>query len=167
MNAPIFLKSDRGKLEISVPALSQMLKFRQNRLWKREAGGVLMGRYIRESLDIVIDNVTIPMRGDRRRRCNFFRDRDRHQRAINQAWWESDGTTHYLGEWHTHPEKIPTPSPSDRVNWNRHLQEDTFSGNTLFFIIIGTEAIGIWEGYRKNLIHSFLGEFHYSYLETH
>ncbi|WP_204103268.1 MULTISPECIES: Mov34/MPN/PAD-1 family protein [Spirulina sp. CCY15215] len=166
MNTPICLKSDGGKLEISLPALSQMLKFRQNRCWKSEAGGVLMGRYIRESLDVVIDDVTIPMRGDRRKRFNFFRDRDRHQRAINQAWQESDGTTHYLGEWHTHPEKVPIPSPSDRANWNRHLQQDIFSGDTLFFIIVGTESIGIWEGHLKNPIHILIGEFNYSHFNT-
>lgn len=155
---PIFQKSDAGKLEISFLALSRMLKFRQECCWKREAGGVLMGRYIRESLDVVIDDITVPMRGDRRERFNFFRDRDRHQRVINQAWKESDGTTHYLGEWHTHPESIPTPSPTDQINWSKHLQRDIFSSDTLFFIIVGTEFIRIWEGHRQNLGYTLIGE---------
>lgn len=162
MRAPIFPKSGGGKLEISLPALSQMLKFRQDSLWKREAGGVLMGRYIRESLDVVIDNVTVPMCGDRRRRFDFFRDRDRHQQAINRAWQESDGTTHYLGEWHTHPERIPTPSSTDQTNWNQHLQRDIFSGDTLLFIIVGTEFLRVWEGHRQSLSYALIGELNYA-----
>lgn len=158
MRMPIFLKSDGGKLEIGLLAISRMLKFRQDSCWKREAGGVLMGRYIRDCLDVVIDDVTVPMRGDRRGRCSFFRDRDRHQQAINQAWQESEGTTHYLGEWHTHPEKTPTPSVIDQTNWNQHLQEDRFSGDTLFFIIVGTKFIRVWEGHRTSLDYTLIGE---------
>lgn len=159
MGTPIFPKSNGGKLEISRPALSQMLRFRQNNPWKREAGGVLMGRYIRESLDIVIDDVTIPMLGDRRGRLSFFRGRDRHQQAINQAWKNSEGTTHYLGEWHTHPEKTPTPSQTDQTYWSQHLQQDIFSDNILFFIIIGIEFIRVWEGHRQSSDYILIGEF--------
>jgi integrative and conjugative element protein (TIGR02256 family) len=162
MRTPIFTKSDGGKLELSFPALSRMLKFRQDRCWKREAGGVLMGRYIRESLDVVIDDVTVPMRGDCRGRFNFFRDGARHQRAINRAWQESEGTTHYLGEWHTHPEKIPTPSPTDQTNWSQHLQRDIFSGDTLLFIIVGIEFIRVWEGHRQSLNYVLIGELNYA-----
>jgi integrative and conjugative element protein (TIGR02256 family) len=158
MRIPIFPKSDGGKLEISLLAMSRMLKFRQDSCWKREAGGVLMGRYIRDCLDVVIDDITAPMHGDRRGRFNFFRDHARHQRAINQAWHESEGTTHYLGEWHTHPEKIPTPSPTDQTNWNQHLKRDIFSSDTLFFIIVGTEFIRIWEGHRQSLDYALIGE---------
>jgi integrative and conjugative element protein (TIGR02256 family) len=158
MRIPIFLKSDGGKLEIGMLAISRILKFRQDGCWKREAGGVLVGRYIRDCLDVVIDDVTIPMRGDRRGRCSFFRARDRHQQAIDQAWQESEGTIHYLGEWHTHPEKTPTPSPTDQADWNQHLQRDRFSGDTLFFIIVGTEFIRVWEGHRQSLDYALIGE---------
>lgn len=158
MKPPIFRKSDRGKLEISIHALSLMLAFVQNARPKREAGGVLLGRYIRESPDIVIDEVTVPMIGDRRRRYSFYRDRQRHQKAIDQAWQETEGTSTYLGEWHTHPEDIPIPSDTDVKNWKCRLKEDIFSGNALYFIIIGIENLRIWEGSKSSLSYELIGE---------
>ena len=161
MKSPIFQKTDGGKLEIGLSALLKMLKFRQNTCWKREAGGVLIGRYIRDSLDVVVDDVTVPMRGDVRRRCSFFRNRNRHQRAIDQAWRESDGTSHYLGEWHTHPEETPTASPTDQIDWQQHLQQDIFSGDSLFFIIVGTNCLRVWEWYTRNTNSTLIGEAQY------
>ena len=158
MRTPIFPTSNGGKLEIGHSALFAMLRFRQDNPWKREAGGVLMGRYIRESTDVVIDSVTVPMRGDRRGRLNFFRDRDRHQQAIDRAWQESEGTTHYLGEWHTHPEKIPTPSQTDKADWNRHLRQNILIGDILFFLIVGTEFMRVWEGHRQSQEYILIGE---------
>ena len=134
----------------------------QNTFYKREAGGVLLGRYIRESLDIVIDQVTVPMKGDRRQRFSFFRDHHRHQRAIDRAWQETRGTTHYLGEWHTHPESIPIPSNTDLKDWQCRLKQDVFSGNALYFVIVGTETLRIWEGDKNSLACQLIGEFQYS-----
>jgi integrative and conjugative element protein (TIGR02256 family) len=161
MGSPIFLKTDGGKLEIGAVALARMLTFRQDGFWKREAGGVLMGRFIHNSLDIVIDDVTVPMRGDVRGRFKFLRDRYRHQQILNQVWQDSGRTTHYLGEWHTHPEPIPTPSATDLRDWGRRLQEDVFSSSTLLFIIVGIEVLRIWEGHRHNLSFILIGEMSY------
>jgi integrative and conjugative element protein (TIGR02256 family) len=159
MKSPIFIKSDGGKLEISSHALSQMLAHVQDTRCKPEAGGVLIGRYIASSLDIIIDEVTVPMKGDRRRRFWFWRDRKRHQHALDQIWLESAYTSTYLGEWHTHPEDIPTPSNTDIKSWQRHLKNDTFSGDTLFFIIIGVLHSRIWSGCKFNSSFQLIGEF--------
>ncbi len=155
---PIFTKLDGGKLEISSYALLQMLAYVQDTRRKPEAGGVLIGRYIRDSLDIVIDEVTFPMKGDRRRRFNFWRARKRHQHALDQAWLESGGISNYLGEWHTHPEDIPIPSDTDIKSWQERLKKDIFSGDTLFFIIIGIKILRVWEGNKKTLVFQLLSE---------
>ena len=80
MKPIIFSKIDGGKLEISIEALTQMQKYIQDNNFKREAGGVLLGRYIKDSLDVVVDEVTVPMWGDRRGWFNFFRARRPHQK---------------------------------------------------------------------------------------
>ncbi len=152
---------DGGKLEISIRALTQMREFVQDAPYKREAGGVLLGRYIRESLDIVVDEVTVPMWGDRRGWFNFFRARRPHQKAIDRAWQESGGTTTYLGEWHTHPECVPTPSPTDLKDWERQLKKDVFDGDSLYFIIIGIDSLRIWEFNHRNLTRQLIGDFWY------
>lgn len=159
MKSPIFIKSDGGKLEISSHALSRMLAYVQDTRRKPEAGGVLIGRYIRDSPDIVIDEATVPSSGDRSLRFSFWRTRRPHQQALDQAWLLSGGTSTYLGEWHTHPEDIPVPSDTDIKNWQRHLKQDIFSASTLFFIIIGTTNLRIWSGCRFNLSFQLIGEF--------
>jgi len=118
---------------------------------KPESGGVLLGRYILGTCDIVIDKVTFPMPGDKSTRTTFFRKKQTHQEVIDREWKVSDGTCTYLGEWHTHPERVPSPSCIDRYNWHRKLKKDIFDSDSLFFLIIGTEEIKLWEGSRKSM----------------
>jgi integrative and conjugative element protein (TIGR02256 family) len=161
MKLPIFTKSDGGRIEISNHALSQMLVYVQNTRRKREAGGILIGRYIVDSLDIVIDQVTVPMAGDRRERFSFWRDCKRHQQILDQIWLESESTSTYLGEWHTHPENVPTPSNIDIKNWLRQLSDVIFSGESLFFIIIGIKTLIVLEGQKKHTNIQVIGEYHF------
>jgi integrative and conjugative element protein (TIGR02256 family) len=155
----IFQKSDGGKVEISRYALTRMLAFVQDTPRKNEAGGVLLGRHLLESPDIVVDEITVPMAGDRRGRSSFYRDHHRHQQAIQNAWQESRGTCAYLGEWHTHPERCPTPSGTDRREWLRKLQADVFDGDGLYFIVVGTSSLRIWEGMKTTLQCALIGEY--------
>jgi integrative and conjugative element protein (TIGR02256 family) len=149
MEPLIFQKKDGGKLEIGRTALSKMLRYRQNTESRKESGGVLMGRDIRGCLDVVIDDVTTPMSKDRRTRRSFFRNQEQHQQILDQVWQMSIGTTHYLGEWHTHPEAVPTPSPTDLADWQKHIHANVFTNSTLFFIIVGVESLRIWECHRQ------------------
>jgi integrative and conjugative element protein (TIGR02256 family) len=134
-----------GRFQIGADALETLSGFVQDAPGRREAGGVLLGRHIAGSADVVVDEVTTPMPGDRRRRFGFFRAAHRHQQAIDQAWKDSAGTSGYLGEWHTHPEPLPTPSLIDRVGWQYKLHFDHHVG-LLFFVIVGTDAVAVWEG---------------------
>lgn len=110
-----------------------------------------MGRHILDTCDIVVDLVTVPLPGDHQSRTRFFRARRQHHALIDQAWRESGGACTYLGEWHTHPEPVPMPSPLDQLDWRRKLMVDHFSA-ALFFVIAGTEAVGVWEG-RHRRVH--------------
>lgn len=158
MKSLIFRKSDESKLEISSHALLRMLAFVQDDRHKPEAGGILIGRYICNSQDIVIDEITVPMVGDRWQRFYFWRSRQSHQQVLDQSWLESGGTSTYIGEWHTHPENIPIPSDTDIKNWQARLKKDIFSGDTLFFIIIGIKILRVWEGNKKTFMFELLNE---------
>ncbi len=146
-----FLRSGGGRLEISPAALEVIHSYIQDTPKKDEAGGVLLGRHLLGSNDIVVDRVTWPMRRDRRQRCRFRRARRRHQAEIDRAWRESHGTCAYLGEWHTHPDPDPHPSSTDRQDWARKLRHDEFT-EPIFFVIAGTRAISIWEGWRSGVV---------------
>lgn len=144
-----FKRTNGAILKVSKEALEVMLSFRQNKKSDREAGGILLGRYIRNSFDIIIDEVSAPVSKDKRSRFGFRRTKKSHQKIIDDRWRESGGTCQYLGEWHSHPEPLPNPSTVDIKDWKRRLKKDVVDGDHSFFVIIGTNEIGIWEGFRK------------------
>jgi integrative and conjugative element protein (TIGR02256 family) len=114
-----------------------------------EAGGILRGRFIVGSCDIVVDGVTIPSVADRRGRFFFWRAREPAQRQVDRDWAESANSLLYLGEWHTHPERTPVPSILDRREWRRILRDTECDYHTLLFAIVGQESTLLWEGNRR------------------
>jgi integrative and conjugative element protein (TIGR02256 family) len=146
-----FVRADGTLFEVSVAAWSVMQLFVQHSIHAMEAGGVLLGRHLRDRSAIIVDALTTPQPGDRRSHTRFHRARRHHQAAIDEAWRNSGGTCTYLGEWHTHPEQIPTPSDVDWTDWRRRLHKDHYT-EPLFFIIIGIIEIRVWEGCRQGLI---------------
>jgi integrative and conjugative element protein (TIGR02256 family) len=146
-----FLLSNGGRIKIAREAHDTILGFTQSAPKSKEAGGVLMGRFIKEAKDIVIDKVTVPMKGDKRYRYEFKRLSALHQAELDREWMASKGTCNYLGEWHTHPEPDPTPSGVDIEDWKRKLKKDIFSGRYLYFLIAGTATISIWQADRRTI----------------
>ncbi len=139
----VYRVTPRQRLIIVGHALQQMQAYAQHRWWHREAGGVLLGRHLLDSHDVVVDEVSPPQRSDRRSRFGFFRS-SAHEKVAHQRWLDQARTSAYLGLWHTHPEIEPTPSNVDRQDWQRAVSMDTFEGDRLFFPIIGTHCIRIW-----------------------
>ena len=139
----VFRDTPRQRLVIVESALQQMQAFAQHRWWNREAGGVLLGRHLLDSHDVVVDEISTPQSGDRRGRFSFFRSY-RHEVVACQRWLEQERTSAYLGLWHTHPESDPTPSGVDQSDWQQAVSADTFEGDRLFFPIVGTRSIRVW-----------------------
>jgi len=148
-----FRRADGSVLLIDTEPLAVMLGYRQTARRDPEAGGVLLGRYLQEAPHVVVDEVTVPMQGDRRRFTAFRRGRAQHQQIIDERWGASGGTCQYLGEWHTHPEGVPHASLVDECDWRRRLRNDTFDSDSLFFIIVGIDAVRAWEGTRSGRLH--------------
>lgn len=145
------------RVKIGREALLGMLEHAQCERAALEAGGVLLGRELLVSGDLVIDEITAPMHGDVRTRTSFFRSAPLHQRRILDAWRASAGTCGYLGEWHTHPEHRPVPSEIDRNDWARRLVEDVVGARLSLFVIVGTQALGAWIGDRRSRVVRLLG----------
>ena len=151
LNELIFEMSNGGKIKLSNDAIQVINSYKQLEKKDPESGGVLLGRFIKSSKDIVIDKVSTPMKGDVQTRYKFKRLSPLHQKIIDQEWNKSKGTCNYLGEWHTHPEEFPSPSGVDKRDWKRKLKSDIFSSRFLYFLIAGMEEINIWEGDRRTL----------------
>jgi len=154
-----FKKSNGGKIKIHQKVLNKIEPYLQTQAHMPEAGGILLGRYIIDSEDIVIDDITEPSEKDIRQRLFYFRSRGFHQRTIIRKWTESQGTCNYLGEWHTHPESIPTPSLKDVDEWKKALKKFKVDYNYLYFLIAGTCDIQVWEGNKESLEINKLDKF--------
>jgi len=117
----------------------------------------MLGRYSASSEDIIMESVTTPQSRDKRSRYRFHRAKQPHQLMIDEAWRRSGGITTYLGEWHTHPEEDPIPSMIDRISWTKKLMVDNFS-EAIFFMILGTATVRVWEGAHRHPAQHFIGE---------
>jgi integrative and conjugative element protein (TIGR02256 family) len=138
-----------GSFSFAPEAFIKIHAHRQTDDHRAEAGGVLIGRKIKDSEDWIVDDVTEPQNTDRRKRFSFFRSKDPHQSAVDKAWSQSQGRIGYMGEWHTHPERHPTPSATDLSHWRKALATFRFDGELLFFAIVGTESVAVFEGNKK------------------
>lgn len=136
-------------MKISEEPLKIMNSYCQSKRTDAEAGGMLFGRFIIDSNDIVIDDLSVPMKGDIRKRTYFHRSVKNHQEVLNLVYEESSGTCHYVGEWHTHPENDPSPSDIDLKNWHRVMFMTITESNLFLFIIVGITRIRIWQGNKK------------------
>lgn len=147
----IYILENGGRLKVPTSILEQFNLFVQSEFYIPESGGVLLGRFIKDTDDIVLDVISIPQEFDTQKRCFFRREKEPHQTIIDTYWQRTKGTGHYLGEWHTHPENYPHPSSTDFKNWIELLQVASYYGTTLIYIIIGIKEIVVYQGSNQNL----------------
>ncbi|MED3554282.1 ribosomal-processing cysteine protease Prp [Cytobacillus praedii] len=110
-------------------------KYKQYNDTQHESGGILLGKVYNDL--IIIDQISEPSREDKCGRFYFVRNVKRAQKIVERAWKESNGERIYLGEWHTHPEDIPTPSRDDKILLKNMLKHSRMEIDFLFMVIIG------------------------------
>ncbi|QXH48130.1 Mov34/MPN/PAD-1 family protein [Pseudomonas xanthosomatis] len=111
-------------------------QFRSN---SNEAGGILLG--YRAGTNIHIISATGPLPRDRRSRVSFDRLDPGHQVTASEAWATSGGRIDYIGDWHTHPQSVPTPSSKDYLEWKK-LTASMQAPHLL--VIVGTREVRVW-----------------------
>jgi integrative and conjugative element protein (TIGR02256 family) len=126
-----------GFILIAAAVVQQIRRHRQLTAFSTEAGGILLG--LRRGRHLEVTMATTPKRADWRSRLGFHRLSRFHQKHATRAWLRFQRTVDYLGEWHTHPERFPTPSGIDRAEWGKLTRSRT---SDLLFVIVGTE--GLW-----------------------
>jgi len=90
-----------------------LLHFAQHQQRKRrdvEAGGQLFARLT--PFEVFIEEATGPRLSDRRARMSYVPDRLAERAEIREKFSEG---LHYVGDWHTHPEKNAKPSSIDKA----------------------------------------------------
>ena len=147
---PLVFRIAGVRFKIDAAVVHLFRRHVQNGPHRPEAGGVLLGRQIRETCDSVVDRASTPMPRDERGRLFFNRRDPGHQVFMDEAWKASEGTTVYLGEWHTHPEPVPRPSGVDLHDWRRRLKHDDVPSQETFFVIVGKSEVCVWRGDRRS-----------------
>jgi integrative and conjugative element protein (TIGR02256 family) len=116
------------------PVLDHLAKHSQTRWWHREAGGQLFARF--DAPNIIIEEATGPRRSDWRTRYSYYPNRRAEQREINRRYAQG---LHFVGDWHTHPEPIPTPSDRDADSMRELFSRSDHALNGFVLAIVGRE----------------------------
>lgn len=112
--------------------LAHLLRHRQVGRRDPEAGGQLFARV--EGERVVLVEATGPRPGDRRTRTSYIPDRAAEQAEI--AARHAAGL-HYVGDWHTHPDRQPRPSGRDLESMAECFAKSAHQLNGFVLVIVG------------------------------
>jgi integrative and conjugative element protein (TIGR02256 family) len=128
------IAASNQRLVFSSGVLSHFAKHRQLRWWQREAGGQLFARFAMP--DVIVEEATGPRRTDLRTRTTYRPNRRAEQREIISRHTRG---LHYVGDWHTHPEPVPSPSRDDELSMRELVMRSKHALNGFILVIVGQE----------------------------
>ena len=126
------LRGPRKRLAFTSKVLGHFERNRQQRATANEAGGQLFARFAEDA--IIVEVATGPYRTDKRSRFLFTPDRRREQRDIDEHFPKR---LHFIGNWHTHPEAVPSPSGVDLKNTRQRFVESEHALKAFLVVIVG------------------------------
>lgn len=126
----------RKQLVIENPVLAHFRKFVQRRICQPESGGQLFGTFEEDTITIRV--ATGPYKEDKRTRYRFTPDRKREHKDIDAQF---DLGLQFIGNWHTHPEQVPTPSYTDLSNTRERFLRSDHELLAFTMVIVGTAAL--------------------------
>ena len=127
---PIGTSGEAIHLEAHV--LEHFTLHRQLRFWHREAGGQLFAQI--DGQRIVVSEVTGPRPGDKRGRTFYEPDQQSEQAEIDAMFARG---LHYIGDWHTHPERYAIPSGRDHITMSSRVRLSRHRLGGFVFVIVG------------------------------
>jgi integrative and conjugative element protein (TIGR02256 family) len=142
-------------LVFSNGVIKHLCRFRQLWWWDREAGGQLFARFTEGS--IIVDVATGPRATDRRTRMSYVPDRDAERREIAEFF---DQELHFVGEWHSHPERHPVPSALDDRSMAECVRKSDHRLNGFLLVIVGTALppdgwhVSVHDGSNRYRLHT-------------
>lgn len=127
-----------------------LLQHRQLHAKSPEAGGLIYG--VLYERGVVLTGVTAPMPLDDRSRYHFHRRDPKHLETVEREYEITRGHINLLGEWHTHPQKNPSPSTIDTRQWREIDSARSPLGLNSLFMIQGTQEL--WVGGTSSVVSS-------------
>lgn len=142
------------QLIITNTVVDIFMKFRQLYGNDNERGGILLGQVNDLNNKVLICRAGIPSNADRGGRTSFRRNHVVAQNLVEYEFYNSDGKNTYLGEWHTHPAKVASPSSQDVNMIKQQFVENDIKVNFVLMIIVAYEEIyvGMYNGNDLNSV---------------
>jgi [CysO sulfur-carrier protein]-S-L-cysteine hydrolase len=133
-------------MQLLLPSrLIQRLQTELKRGRDREIGGLLMGEHVHDEVFRIVDITVQRSGGDR---ACFIRQPKDHQKALKKffARTGNDFTRfNYLGEWHSHPSFVPSPSSTDLATMQSMVVDPSVGANFLVLLIAKRNSLGNFE----------------------
>lgn len=126
------LTTEGASLVLSDAVVERFALHQQVHRDQAEAGGQLFARITR--YEIFVEEATGPRPTDRRGRTHYTPDRQAERKEIRERFVLG---LHYVGDWHTHPESVPTPSPVDRFTISDCSRRSTHKLAGFLLVVVG------------------------------
>jgi integrative and conjugative element protein (TIGR02256 family) len=128
----LILPNSRQSFVINSDVLRVFLEARQITLHDKETGGILLAKITKNEVRIVEAT-----RAETEASISrwLFKPSLRQKRRIVRAAFSKD--LHFIGEWHTHPEEDPNPSPLDIDSMKDTFLKSKHELNYFVMIIVG------------------------------
>jgi integrative and conjugative element protein (TIGR02256 family) len=127
------LSADFEILELSPVALAHFEAHKQLRWLSREAGGQLFASFENPSVMQIVD-VTGPRPTDKRSVYNYEPDRVAEREEIKDHFRRA---LHFVGDWHTHKQRIPKPSGTDERSIRELVRCSDHDLSGFILIVVG------------------------------
>lgn len=134
---------DGQVVDILSAVTDEIAKWIQDSETKPESGGFIAGYQHKSTGNVSLEMVSAPHLFDVKTRVRFEIKDPAHKLFLTKVKRKH---SYYMGVWHTHPQKVPAPSPIDWEDWHQSMLIDKTGCRYIFFIIAGTEAWKIWIG---------------------
>ncbi len=130
---------DKYRIHILDSVLNILQSHKQTRRKSSESGGILLGQLSGDNIYIM--KASTSSFYDKASRASFERDKRIAQGIIDYEFINSNRKTIYLGEWHTHAEKRPSPSGVDLQMIFDQFRENELNEPFLILIIQGQKGL--------------------------
>ncbi len=121
--------------------------------YPKEYGGILIGHYSEDHKTCFIIE-TITSENSKSSRYLFQREiRGLTEKLIE--FYNQEPPLIYIGEWHTHPDSTPTPSPTDSKAMTQIEQHEQVNITSPLLLILGVSklnySVGLYVQHQKKL----------------
>ncbi len=131
------IKMDEENFNIEFDDSSiEELKQYQQKNGEYESGGILAGEIYPKENKVIVKKVILSKKATR----SMFGvniDKKEMQEELEKIRKETGYQYYYIGDWHTHPEKHPTPSWIDNRSYKKTLKTIVLQTNFVVFLIVG------------------------------